>query len=196
MSGPHDRIDDAATDLSPEEREGLLPAHITLRQELNEVEQQNILEATLWAFERKRPLTSEVFARGLHKRMYGKVWRWAGTYRKTGKNIGVDPHLIPQRLYEALEQFQYWLDHPEIYPPDELAVRFHHALVAIHPFPNGNGRWSRLMGDLMVVQLGRPRFTWGCSDLGAEGAMRSSYIAALRSADGHDFAPLLAFARA
>jgi Fic-DOC domain mobile mystery protein B len=183
------------TDLSPEEREALIPAHITLREELNEAEQQNILEAALWAFQRKRPLTSETFAKGLHKRMYGRVWNWAGTYRKTGKNIGVDANLIAQRMYETMEQFEYWINHREIHPPDELAVRFHHALVAIHPFPNGNGRWSRLMGDLLAVQLGRPRFTWGANDLGAKDEMRDSYIAALKSADKYDFGPLLAFAR-
>jgi Fic-DOC domain mobile mystery protein B len=195
MSGLRDRPDAAATDLSPEEREALIPAHITLREELNEAEQQNILEAALWAFERKRPLTSEAFAKGLHKRMYGRVWKWGGTYRKTGKNIGVDANLIQQRMYETMEQFQYWINHPEIHPPDELAIRFHHALVAIHPFPNGNGRWSRLTGDLLAVQLGRPRFTWGGNDLGVKGEMRDTYIAALKSADNYDFGPLLAFAR-
>jgi Fic-DOC domain mobile mystery protein B len=195
MSGLHDRPDDAATDLSPEEREALIPAHITLREELNEAEQQNILEAALWAFERKRPLTSEAFAKGLHKRMYGRVWKWAGTYRKTGKNIGVDANLIQQRMYESMEQFQYWINHPEIHPADELAIRFHHALVAIHPFPNGNGRWSRLLGDLLAVQLGRPRFTWGGNDIGVNGEMRDIYIASLESADNYDFGPLLAFAR-
>jgi len=196
MSGLHDRPDDAATDLTPEEREGLIPAHITLREELNEVEQQNILAATLWAFARKRAPTSEAFAKGLHKRMFAKVWKWAGTYRKNGKNIGVDANLISQRLYETLEQYRYWIDHLEIYPADELAVRFHHALVAIHPFPNGNGRWSRLMADLLVVQRGRPRFSWGGRDLSSKSGMRATYIAALKSADNHDFAPLLVFARA
>src|SRR4051812_20211730 len=122
MSGPHDRPDDAATGLSPEEREGLIPAHITLREELNEAEQQNILEAALWAFARKRPTATAAFAKALHKRMFGKVWKWAGTTRKTGKNIGVDASRIGQRLDETMEQFRYWLEHPDIYPPDELAV--------------------------------------------------------------------------
>src|ERR1700689_3815569 len=123
MSGLHDRPDDAATDLSPEEGEGLIRAHITLRSELNEAELQNILEAFLWAFGRKRPLMSEAFAKRLHQAMYNKVWKWAGDYRKTGKNIGVDAIHIQLRMYETMEQFQYWSDHLEIYPPDELAVR-------------------------------------------------------------------------
>lgn len=195
MNDLHDRTDDAATDLSPEEREGLLPAHITQRRELNEAEQSNILEASIWAFDRKRPLTTEEFAKALHKRMYGDVWGWAGAYRTTGKNIGVDPNQIQQSLYQTMEQYKYWVENP-VYKPDELAVRFHHALVVIHPFPNGNGRWSRLMGDLMATQLGLKRFTWGRADLGAKGDTRDKYIRALKTADNtDDFAALLEFAR-
>ena len=194
MSGLHDQPDDAATPLSPEERDGLIPAHIALRRELNEVEAQNILEASLWAFERKRALTNVDFARNLHKRMYGKVWRWAGEYRTTNKNIGVDANQIAPRMYEAMEQFQYWVDN-ETFTPDETAARFHHGLVTIHPFPNGNGRWSRLLGDLLAIQLGQPRFTWGRANLGQQGNDRDRYIAALKSADNHDIGPLLKFAR-
>ena len=194
MSGLHDQPDGAATPLSPEERDGLIPAHVTLREELNEVEAQNILAASLWAFERKRPLITVDFSRNLHKRMYNKVWQWAGDYRTTNKNIGVDANQIFPRLYEAMEQFQYWLEH-QTFPADEIAVRFHHTLVAIHPFPNGNGRWSRLMADLLVVKLGQSRFTWGRANLAQQGNDRDIYIAALKTADNHDIRPLLAFAR-
>jgi len=196
MSGVHGEPDEHATPLTPEEREGLIPAHITLRRELNEAEQQNILKAAMWAFDRKRPLFTEEFARNLHKRMYGEVWRWAGTYRTTGKNLGVDPHLIPVRLYEAMNQFKYWQEN-KILASDELAIRFHHALVVIHPFPNGNGRWSRMMADLLGHQLGIQPLTWGGdkSDLRESGDIRRAYIQALKAADDHDFRPLLAFAR-
>ncbi len=194
MTELHDQPDNAATRLSPEEREGLIPAHITLRRELNQLEQQNILEADLWAFERHRPLTTEAFAMGLHRRMYGKVWKWAGKYRTTEKNLGVLPHEIQVRLIGVLRDFDYWIAN-QTFPPDELGVRFHHALVAVHPFPNGNGRWSRLMGDLLAVQLGRPRFTWGGADLRAVGGGREIYIAALNAADKCDYAPLFDFAR-
>jgi len=196
MSGLHDQPDEHATPLSPEEREGLIPAHITLRRELNEAEQQNILKAVSWAFDRKRPLFTEGFAKGLHKRMYGEVWKWAGTYRTTGKNLGVDPYLIQTRLYETMDQFKYWLAN-NTFSNEELAVRFHHALVIIHPFPNGNGRWSRMMADLLAHQLNVEPFTWGGdkSDLREDSAMRQAYIHALQAADHHDFGPLLAFAR-
>ena len=194
MSDLYNEPDDA-TPLSPEERNGLIPAHVALRRELNELEQQNIIQANLWAFQRKRDLFSETFARSLHRRMFDQVWRWAGDYRTTDKNIGVPHWSIQTRLNQALDNASYCVEHHS-YPSDEIAVRFHHALVFIHPFPNGNGRWSRLMADLLVVSLGGGRFTWG-----GGGALRSAdetrraYVAALRAADNHDFTPLIGFAR-
>lgn len=193
MSG-HDPDPDHATPLTPEERDGLIPSHITLRVELNELEQQNILKADLWAFERRRNPVDEAFGRRLHRRMFGDVWRWAGTYRDSNKNLGVDRSQIQIRLHESLDNSRYWTKHAT-FPPDEIAVRFHHALVFIHPFSNGNGRWSRLMADILVVRLGQPRFTWGRSILRAPDETRRVYVDALRLADTHDFAALLTFAR-
>ena len=193
MSGLHDQPDDA-TPLTPEEREGLIPSHIALRRELNEVEQQNILLATTWALERRRDPVDEGFAKRLHRRMFGKVWKWAGEYRTSDKNIGVSRWQIQIELNRVFGDVRYWIEH-ETYPPDEIAVRFHHAIVLIHPFPNGNGRWSRLMADILVARLGRPRFSWGSSALRAADETRRAYIAALKSADQHDFKALLGFAR-
>lgn len=185
---------DGETPLSAEEREGLIPSHVTLRRELNELEQQNIIEADTWAFARKRDVFDEAFGRRLHKRMFGKVWSWAGKYRESDKNIGIDWWMIPVRLPEAVDSARYWADH-ETFSPDEIAVRFHHALVLIHPFPNGNGRWSRLMADLLARRLGHERFTWGRAELRQPSDVRLSYIQALRDADRHDITALLAFAR-
>jgi Fic-DOC domain mobile mystery protein B len=193
MSGPLDEPENA-TPLTPEERDGLIPSHVTLRSELNELEQQNILEADVWAFSRRMNPVDETFGRGLHRRMFVKVWKWAGTYRKSNKNIGVERAMIQPRLNEALEQASYWVEH-ETFPPDEIAVRFHHALVVVHPFSNGNGRWSRLMADVLAVRLGQQRFTWGRSALRAAGETRDAYVAALKAADNHEFGPLFAFAR-
>ena len=137
--GPFDAGDDA-TPPAPEERNGLIPTHVTLRRELNELEQQNILEADQWAFGRKRNVFDEVFLRGLHCRMFGHVWRWAGEYRTTEKNLGVARWLIETEMRKTADDARYWAEHNS-YAPDELAVRFHHRLVIIHPFPNGNGRW-------------------------------------------------------
>lgn len=195
MSDPlFDDEDDAATPLTAEEREGLIPAYITLRRELNEAEQIGIEEADRWAFGRKRDVLDERFLKSLHKRMFGQVWRWAGQYRTTGRNIGVDAYRIGMDLHQLLDDAHYWIDHAT-YPADEIAVRFHHRLVAIHPFPNGNGRHARLAADLLAVQLALRRFTWGRANLIEAKETRRAYVAALRAADGYDINPLLAFAR-
>lgn len=186
---------DDATPLDAEEREGLLQTWITTRADLNEAEQANIDEAVAWT-ERRRDaeLLTEGFVFELHRRMFGDVWSWAGSTRKTGKNIGIDPVQIHVQLGGLLRDARYWMDH-ESFRPDEIAVRLHHGLVAIHPFPNGNGRHARLMADLLIVQLGGAPFSWGGGTLRDIGTLRAEYIAALREADQHDFAPLLAFAR-
>jgi Fic-DOC domain mobile mystery protein B len=183
-----------ATPLTAEEREGLIPSHVTLHRELNELEQQNILEADTWVFARRHNPLRRAFLRSLHHRMFGKVWRWAGVYRSSNKNIGVDREQIQIRLDEALDNVRYWIEH-KTFPPDEIAVRFHHELVFIYPFPNGNGRWSRLMADILAIRLGQPRFSWGSSSLRAADKTRQAYIEALKAADNHDFTALIAFAR-
>lgn len=185
---------EGATPLTPEEREGLIPAQVTLRRELNELEQENILEASLWVTRRSRDPVSETFARNLHRRMFSKVWRWAGANRASNKNIGCDWWDIDLQLRGALEDARTWIEFSS-YPADEIAVRFHHRLVAIHPFANGNGRWSRLMGDTLARRLGKPAFSWGNSSLLDDDATRRAYIDALRVADRHDIGPLLSFAR-
>jgi Fic-DOC domain mobile mystery protein B len=189
-----DEADDA-TPLTPEEREGLIPSHVTLRRELNELEQQNILEADIWSFARRRDPLAATFARSLHRRMFGKVWRWAGKYRTSDKNIGIDHVEIQPRLHAAIDNVRYWTAHGT-FSPDEIAVRFHHALVVVHPFPNGTGRWSRLMADILVVRLGKARFTWGGGALHTVDETRRTYIGSLKAADNHDFTELIAFARA
>jgi Fic-DOC domain mobile mystery protein B len=193
MSGLFE-ADDSATPLAPEERNGLIPPHVTLRSELNELEQLNILEADQWAFQRKRNVLDEPFLRGLHRRMFNHVWRWAGQYRETERNFGVPHYRIVPDIVQIIDDAKYWIEH-QSFPPDEIAARYHHRLVVVHPFANGNGRWSRLASDLLAVQLGRPRFTWGSSNLQPVGELRRRYIDALHAADGHDMEPLIAFAR-
>jgi Fic-DOC domain mobile mystery protein B len=194
MAGPLDEADDAATALSDDERQGLIPSYITLRGELNDAEQANIVEAEAWAFSRRRDVLAAGFLDKLHKRMFGRVWRWAGKHRRTEKNIGVDPYRIAEELRLLVDDTRYWTSHGT-YEPDEIAARFHHRLVSIHPYPNGNGRHSRLATDLLLTSLGRGRFTWGSANLVDAGEARSRYIAALRAADARDFAPLMAFVR-
>ena len=187
--------DGAGTPLDPQEREGLIPTYVTTREQLNELEARNILEAIGWTFGRKRNVTAEAFLLGLHRRMFRKVWRWAGRYRTTERNLGALPHRIQVDLHAVLDNVRYWIEN-KTFPPDEIAVRFHHGLVRVHPFANGNGRWSRLAADILIVQSGGDRFSWGGgANLQKIGEDRERYIAALKEADNHDFGPLVAFAR-
>ncbi len=186
--------DDNATPLTPDERNGLIPTHVTSRSELNELEQRNILEADRWAFGRKRNVVDEAFLRGLHRRMFNRVWRWAGTYRTSERNLGVAHYRIEPDLRQIVDDARFWIEH-QSYPDDELAVRFHHRLVSVHPFPNGNGRWSRLAADLLIVRQRGDRFTWGRANIQADRNARRRYIEALHAADDHDLGPLVRFAR-
>lgn len=190
-----DGEDEANTPLEAEEREQLIPTYITTRAELNEAEQVNITRASLWLRRaRNVDVLDDAFLRDLHKRMFGEVWKWAGQYRKTPRNIGIDAYRIPMAVRELVQDARYWVDNGT-FPPDEIAIRFSHRLVSIHPFPNGNGRHSRLVADLLAMELGQPRFTWGRANLVDPGETRRAYVAALRAADGGEIEPLLAFAR-
>lgn len=196
MTDPlYDGEDEANTPLEAEEREQLIPTYITTRAELNEAEQVNITRASLWLRRaRNVDVLDDAFLRDLHKRMFGEVWKWAGQYRKTPRNIGIDAYRIPMAVRELVHDARYWVDNGT-YPPDEIAIRFSHRLVSIHPFPNGNGRHSRLVADLLAMKLGQPRFSWGRANLVDPGETRGAYVAALRAADGGEIEPLLAFAR-
>jgi Fic-DOC domain mobile mystery protein B len=189
-----DSDDEANTPLTDEERNQLIPSYITLRHELNEAEQINIGTALRWTDSRRRDILGRDFLSELHKRMFGDVWRWAGQYRKAPRNIGIEAHRIVTEVQQAIDDARYWVEHAT-YPPDEIAVRFSQRLVAIHPFPNGNGRFSRLVGDLLARQLGRPPFTWGRASLVNPGKTRARYVEVLQAADNHDIGPLLVFAR-
>lgn len=132
--------------------------------------------------------------RALHTRMFGEVWQWAGTFRTTERNIGIQAYRIGTELANLLSDIRYWIAQ-KTFPPDEIAIRFHHRLVAIHPFPNGNGRHARLAADLVIERLGGKPFNWGSGSLADVGELRARYVSALRTADNHDIGPLLEFAR-
>ena len=189
FSGP-----EGATPLAPQDQRGLRQSWIVTRDDLNQAEQANILAGRAWALRSRVALTTAPYLARLHRQMFGDVWTWAGKWRTTETNIGVLPYEISVRLRQFLDSVDYWLAN-ETYPGDELAARFHHGLVLIHPFTNGNGRHSRLAADLMCRQLGLAPFTWGRTSLDSIGATRTTYLSALRAADRHDLAPLLAFVR-
>jgi len=186
--------DDAGTPLAPEEKHDLIPAHIAFRRELNAAEQDNIARGQDWALRRRREILDERFILEIHRRMFSDVWRWAGRYRTTERNLGIAPWEIPVEMRKLIDDARTWIARAA-YPPDEIAVRLHHRLVLIHPFANGNGRHARLVADLLVMRLGGERFTWGSGSLYSAGELRQRYVAALRSADRHDVATLVAFGR-
>jgi Fic-DOC domain mobile mystery protein B len=190
-----DGDDEANTPLTPSERDDLIPTYITTRAELNAAEQENIAEADLWAFARRRAdIVDHYILLALHRLMFRRVWRWAGRIRNSERNIGVAPHLIEPGIRQLTGDVRYWIEHT-IFPLDEIAVRFHHRLVETHPFPNGNGRHGRLAADLLIHQMGGMRFTWGRENLVRVDQTRETYVHALKAADGHDIGPLLTFAR-
>lgn len=187
---------DGNTALSPKELADLIP-NLATREELNEWERENILRGREWAVgDRTSPsdMVSDEYVRKLHKKMFDETWKWAGDYRHTNKNIGVSAHEIRERLMALFGDTRYWIENGT-YLPDEIAVRFHHRLVFIHPFPNGNGRHARLIADMIAMKIGRPAFTWGSANLVKEGEARTTYLEVIRAADDGDIQPLLNFAR-
>lgn len=187
---------EGATPLDRDELEGLRLPHVATRAELDLWEQENILRAEDWVWSaRKRDPLDEAFILLLHKRMFGDVWKWAGAFRTSEKNLGVPSWDIGMELRNLCGNGREWVA-SKGYPPDEIAARLHHKLVWIHPFANGNGRHARLWTDFLLVRvLKRPRFTWGSADLACVGTARERYLAALRAADARDFEPLLEFVR-
>lgn len=167
---------DGATPLDPDERQGLKFTHVTTRGELDELEQANIEQGLEWVSRRRGgDIFEDVFVRRLHKRLFGDVWEWAGEYRLTEKNIGIDPFQIPVQLCMSLGDARYWADN-DVYPPLEAAARFHHRMVQIHLFPNGNGRHARIAADIMLAEIyGHPPVAWASGfDLQADNERRKS----------------------
>ena len=186
------------TPLDEDEKEGLLIPTITTRGELDEFEQLGVEKANEWLLSRKlsvnKILTVE-FVKDLHKRMFGDIWKWAGEFRNTNKNIGVDKFMIGTELKNLLDDCNYWIEQ-NVFSEDEIAVRLSHRMVHIHPFANGNGRHSRLMADVLVTEgFGRPYFTWGSVSLTKQSEARTKYLAALRDADRNDYNSLIEFSR-
>ncbi len=185
-----------ATLLNPDETIGMIPDLLN-QSELNEWEAANILKAERWLFltsHHSKDILTIDFIKLLHKKMFDETWKWAGQFRSSEKNIGVSPYKITTALHDLLEDVVHQILN-NCFSPDEIAYRFHHRLVSIHPFANGNGRHSRLMTDLLLTYMGQPRFTWDEKNLGKEGPVRKQYIDSLREADKHNYAALALFVR-
>ncbi len=182
---------DGATPLDPDELAGLKFKHITSRGQLNELEQANIVQGLMWLKKNRQDnLLTLDFVMDLHKALFGEVWGWAGTFRLTEKNIGIDPLQISVSLKNLLDDLSAWIEF-ETYPPVEAVLRFHHQLAKIHPFPNGNGRFSRIYADVISEKMFAIQPTdWGGRNLDKVSETRTQYIQALRAADGGDLSLL------
>ncbi len=184
--------------IDEDEKEGLRIKTISTRGELNEFEQSDIEKAIEWSMKRKysyNKILTVGFIKEVHKKMFSEVWEWAGIFRKTNKNIGTDKFYIEQELIVLLDDCKFWIEN-KTYGKDETAIRFKHRLVKIHPFPNGNGRHSRLCADILISHaLNKPVFTWGGKDLGKQGETRTKYLSAIYQADQKKIESLIAFAR-
>jgi Fic-DOC domain mobile mystery protein B len=190
----------ADTLLNPDDAAQLIP-NLATKKEVNEWETKNILLAQNWAFNTRvmnaQNPVDEVYLRQLHRRMFNRTWKWAGTYRRSDTNLGCPFAEIYQRIPILLGNVRHQIEN-KTFEIDEIAIRFHYQLVTdIHAFPNGNGRHARLIADVLVVKYGRPRFTWGRTGLVSVGPVREAYLAALRTvdADKENIRPLLEFAR-
>ena len=189
---------DGQTPLDDDEKEGLKIKSITTQGELDEFEQLNIEKAVEWTIHTKlRPekILTEKFIKDLHKRMYSDVWKWAGEFRKTEKNIGIPWTKIGIELKILLDDSKYWIDN-ETFPPEEIAIRFKHRIVSIHCFPNGNGRHSRMMADIIMESIfGEEIFSWHQSNMVKANETRKKYISSLKEADNGNYNNLIEFAK-
>ena len=192
--------EEGQTPINADEQDALLIKTISNQGELNEWEHRNVQDAFQWTLQRKfqpNDILSETFCKQLHRRMYNQVWRWAGEFRRSQKSIGIEDWTqIPIELRKLIDDCRYWIEH-QTYTEDEIAVRFKHRIVSIHCFPNGNGRHSRLMADVIVSHVfGKPEFTWGGGgNLVKKNHTRTKYIDALKMADSGNIDSLLEFAR-
>ncbi len=186
---------EGATPLDPDEMEGLKYPHIDMRKDLDEIEQQNIQDGYNWLTRQRKykDFLTEAFVKDLHQHLFGDVWAWAGSFRQSEKNIGIDPFYIGVELRKLLDDARYWVENAT-YERKEFAARFHHRLVKIHPFPNGNGRHGRIMTDIILEKvLEVPAVEWGATLSGQEGEHRKTYIQALQKADNNDYQMLIEF---
>jgi Fic-DOC domain mobile mystery protein B len=192
---------DRAKPLEEEDLLDLIPQFVATTDDLNLVEFDNITKALPWALDQARTGGAELvldytFRFVLHRRMFEDVWKWAGTQRRRVANIGVEPSQIAMQTKQTLDDATWW-HHNNVFDVDERAARIHRRLVAVHPFPNGNGRCTRLVADLYLTAIGHPIFSWGAGgSLDEDGDVRSRYLEAVHAADGDDYGPLVAFAQA
>lgn len=192
---------EGSTPVEEDQRPFLVNSAISTRGELDSAEQSNIFKATLW-LDRTKIRTENLLTQHqfqvIHTKMFEDVWLWAGDLRKQETNIGVTPSETPFKIVDLCRDVLAMLADTTGVPlsKNDVAIRFHHRLVLIHPFVNGNGRHSRLVTDKLLTTLGEEKFTWGSSRYPDRKTLRDAYLSALRAADSqYQYQPLLDFAR-
>lgn len=189
---------DGQTPIDEEEKAGLKIKSITTQGELDEFEQLNIEKAVEWTIHanlKSKNILSEKFIKDLHRRMYSDVWNWAGEFRRSEKNIGIKWTRISIELKKLIDDTEFWINEGKM-SAEEIALRFKHRIVSIHCFPNGNGRHSRMMADIIMESIfGKDIFTWHQSNMVNANTTRKQYISALKKADKGDIKPLIDFAK-
>lgn len=194
----HFETPSGATPLNADELKGLLIDTISTQAELNFAEQQSIIESSKWIYSTNhKNILSDIFFRKLHRKMFESIWDWAGIYRASEKNIGIEPYKIAGEIKKLCDDCEYWIKHNTFDWP-ELAARFHHKVVWIHPFANGNGRFARILTDILLKEHRQLLLSWGRNtfngdDFMSESKLRAEYIASLREADNKKFQRLIEF---
>ena len=186
---------EGATRLNPDELEGLKFPHVETRAELDQLEQQNIQDGLKWLSRQRKydDFLNEGFLLALHQKLFGMVWNWAGKYRRTEKNIGIDPIYIGIEVRKLLDDVKYWIEH-QTYSREEFAARLHHRLVQIHPFANGNGRHARIFTDAILEnELDQKPIKWSPDESVDDETHRQNYLKALRAADAGDYQLMIDF---
>ena len=126
----------------------------------------------------------------LHCDMFDNVWDWAGKFRKVELSIGIKAYLVPISLKDLVDDIEFWKKN-KTFDMYETATRIHHRAVQIHPFQNGNGRWSRMLANIYLRQNGSMPVKWQEDLLSSENPKRNEYIKALKMADNGDYKALI-----
>ena len=179
---------------------GLLLEHLSTTTARNAAETEAISRAYdkyVFRARRKKQGTewlTDDFIRRVHADMLGTIWEWAGKYRQTKFNLGVDPHLIREQIKLFTEDFLYWNGTESTMSVIEIAARIQHRLTNIHPFTNGNGRHARLITDIFLHSRKLPIPQWPQIQLMAQGnEIGEQYITAMKKADNGDINDLIQF---
>ena len=133
---------------------------------------------------------SEYLIRNLHKLVTAETDKeWAGNYRNSNVIIVGSEHTPPDAFEVSIvmgDLIKWLRGNQKKLHPIELAAIFHHKLVFIHPFFDGNGRTARLAMNLLLMQKSYPMAVMLKND-------RKKYYQTLSRADEKDYAPFVRF---